>query len=405
MTPIEEIEEILQLNCIVPLRWSGHKLVATSRLQQPARAILASLNECDNVEIEVRHDGRVITLSAVADRCVEISITPPRGAHYCLAKDEDDLLGVFNLHCLPENFALLESGYKTWAEETSPQCPPIMQASSFIKRLELNGILEITGSRFTLMTYDQKIYLGFGIAPQVVQRTTTTVANGLRRLDEIFSDALHSTEKKRLIRNALISGLKSCDENNRLAHLLSHCDEMLENAQHNYELFVSNFSFNNDLDKLNEQKREFSVKLNGLLIGIQGKLLAIPVSTILATTQLKDASDPSHLTINATVMMSSLFFLLIIVWLIKSQMVAIKAIEYEILQKEKRFRQELPKLFNEVVSIFSSLKSDCSLNLKMARSLIVLSFVLTIITCYVFIDKTPEFLSLLKALFMIACGS
>ena len=180
---------------------------------------------------------------------------------------------------------------------------------------------------------------------------------------------------------------------------------MLENAQHNYELFVSNFSFNNDLDKLNEQKREFSVKLNGLLIGIQGKLLAIPVSTILATTQLKDASDPSHLTINTTVMVSSLFFLLIIVWLIKSQMIAIKAIEYEILQKEKRFRQELPKLFDEVVSIFSSLKSDCSLNLKMARSLIVLSFVLTIVTGYVFFQKTPELLRLLKTLFIIACGS
>lgn len=403
MTPIEEIEEILQLHCMCPLRWSGHRLVATSQLKAPERAILGRLNESENVEIEVRHNGRVITLGAITDKCVEISITPPRGAMYCLAKDEDDLLTVFNLHCLPENFALLDSGYKTWGDEKNAPTPKVLQASTLIKKLEASEILEVTGSRFTLMTYDQKLYLSFGIASQTVQRTATTVENGLRRLEEILSDALHSTEKKRLIRNALISGLKSCDEPNRLSHLLSHCDEMLENAQHNYELFISNFSFNNDLDKLNEQKREYSVKLNGLLIGIQGKLLAIPVSTILATTQLKDASDSSHLVINSTVMISSLFFLTIIVWLIKSQMIAIKAIEFEITQKEKRFRQELPKLFHEVVRIFASLKSDCDLNLKMARSLIILSFTLTIITGYVFLDKTPEIIDFFKKILIFSC--
>jgi hypothetical protein len=97
-------------------------------------------------------------------------------------------------------------------------------------------------------------------------------------------------------------------------------------------------------------------------------------------------------------MMSSLFFLTIIVWLIKSQMIAINAIRYEIVQKEKRFRQELPKLFTEVVTIFESLKSDCNLNLKMAWSLTLLSFVLTAVTSYVFVVKTPEAMLLLTLL-------
>ncbi|NIF26342.1 hypothetical protein F3J44_08065 [Pantoea sp. Tr-811] len=68
-------------------------------------------------------------------------------------------------------------------------------------------------------------------------------------------------------------------------------------------------------------------------------------------------------------------------------MIAIKAIRHEIFQKEKRFRQELPKLFAEVSTIFGSLKADCDLNLKMAWSLTVLSFVLTAITGYVFLVK------------------
>lgn len=398
ITPIDEIEDILRLNRMCPLQWSDHRLTATLSLQAPQRSILDRLNESDTVEVEVRLNGRLITLDAAAEQNVDIAITPPRGSQYCLAKDEDDLLAVFNLHCLPEHFALLESGYKTWDDELTNSPPAVIRASSFIKELERNAIFEVTGSRFTLMTYDQKIYLTYGVSAPIVRRTAGSVANGLKKLEEMLSDSLHGTEKKRFIRNALISSLKSCEESNRLAHLLSHCDEILENAQQNYELFISNFSFNNDLDKLNEQKREFSVKLNGLLIGIQGKLLAIPVSTILATTQLKDSTDDSHLTINCTVMMSSLFFLTIIVWLIKSQMIAINAIRYEIVQKEKRFRQELPKLFTEVATIFESLKSDCNLNLKMAWSLTLLSFVLTAVTGYVFVVKTPEAMLLLTLL-------
>lgn len=403
-TPIDEIEDILRLSRMYPLKWIDHRLTGTLRLQAPQRVILERLNESETVEIEVRQNGRLITLGSVLEQCVEIAISPPRGSQHCLARDEEDLLSVFSLHCLPEQFALLNSGYKTWSDEPAIMQPDVIRASSFIKQLERNAILEVTGSRFTLMTYDQKIYLTYGVSASTVWRTADIVANGLQKLEEMLSDTLHSNEKKRIIRNALISSLKSCEESNRLAHLLSHCDEMLESAQQNYELFISNFSFNNDLDKLNEQKREFSVKLNGLLIGIQGKLLAIPVSTILATTQLKNVTEDSHLIINCTVMVSALFFLTIITWLIKSQMIAIKAIKCEIVQKEKRFRQELPKLFAEVATIFESLKADCSLNLKMAWSLIVLSFVLTTITGYVFLVKTPEVTLVLTPLFEWAAG-
>ncbi|AGL86897.1 hypothetical protein PPRCHA0_5112 [Pseudomonas protegens CHA0] len=404
LTPIEGIEDILRLNRMCPMQWSGHRLTAKLRLQAAQRVILDRLNESDAVEIEVRLNGRLITLAAAAEQCVEIAIAPPRGSQHCLAKDEEDLLAVFNLHCLPEHFALIDSGYKSWSVKPEKNPASVIIASCFIKQLEHNSILEVTGTRFTLMTYDQKIYLTYGVNATTVLRTADVVARGLEKLEDMLSDTLHGAEKKRLIRNAMISSLKSCEESNRLSHLLSHCDEILENAQNNYELFISNFSFNNDLDKLNEQKREFSVKLNGLLIGIQGKLLAIPVSTILATTQLKEPTDNIHLTINCTVMASSLFFLTIIVWLIKSQVIAIKAIRYEIVQKEKRFRHELPKLFAEVATIFDSLKSDCNLNLKMAWSLTVLSFVLTAITGYVFLVKTPEVMLVLQPLLDWASG-
>lgn len=389
MSQTEDVDDSMALAKAFDLKWFGPELKGKVTVSKKYQEILNRLNESESVEIEVRRDGLITIFSniCIGDE-VDIALMPPRGSRCCLVKDEQDLLAIFNLHLLPENFALLDTGFKTW--EPVEQChqPALIAASRLVKKLENDSIFEVSGNRFALMTYDNKVYLTHSVSSEVVVRTAKVVEIGLARLEQFFSDVLHSNEKKRILRNALISSLKSCDESTRLSHLLAHCDEIFENAQQNYELFISNFSFQNDLDKLNEQKRDFSVKLNGLLIGIQGKLLAIPVSTILATTQLKDTGDENYITINCAVMASSVIFLVIIFWLIRSQMVAINAIKHEIVQKERRFRVEIPRLFNEVRVAFGSLRTDCNLNLKMAWSLVVLSVVLTLITLHVFLLKT-----------------
>ena len=389
MSQTEDVDDSMALAKAFDLKWFGPELKGKVTVSKKYQEILNRLNESESVEIEVRRDGLITIFSniCIGDE-VDVALMPPRGSRCCLAKDQQDLLAIFNLHLLPESFALMDTGFKTW--ESVEQChqPALIAASRLVKKLENDSIFEVSGNRFALMTYDNKVYLTHSISSEVVVRTAKVVEIGLARLEQFFSDVLHLNEKKRILRNALISSLKSCDESTRLSHLLAHCDEIFENAQQNYELFISNFSFQNDLDKLNEQKRDFSVKLNGLLIGIQGKLLAIPVSTILATTQLKDTGDENYITINCAVMASSVIFLVIIFWLIRSQMVAINAIKHEIVQKERRFRVEIPRLFNEVQVAFGSLRTDCNLNLKMAWSLVVLSVVLTIITLHVFLLKT-----------------
>lgn len=400
MTPIDEVEELLSLSRNCDLHWSGHTLRTSFPVQTLQLDILHRLNDSDTIEIETRQDGKVTALAAIAvGQDIEVSIDPPRGRSLCLAKDQNDLLTIFRLHCLPDNYALMDSGFRTWASSAEIAVPSIIAASALVKKLESDAIIETTGNRFALLTYDQKIYITHNVCAETVERSAQVVNRGLKRLEEMLADTLHAAEKKRIIRNALIASLKSCDEANRLAHLLSHCEEIFENAQHNYELFISNFSFNNDLDKLHEQKRDFSVKLNSLLIGIQGKLLAIPVSTILATTQLKDPGDTNSITINSAVFASSLIFFVIIIWLIRSQIIAINSIKSEVQQKEKRFRVELPKLFKEVELIFSSLRADCNLNLNMAKSLIALSTALTMLTIYVFWIKTPALAVWLSSVF------
>jgi hypothetical protein len=390
MSVSQEICLIFDLLKLCPLAWEGHSLVGELLLDDRSRSLLNSLVEADGSEVELRVQGDVVSLFEVRNGLkVKIRVDPPRGSTYCMAKDEDDLLSISSLRTLPENFALTESRFLSWEPPSvAAKMPAVLITANFIKGLEASEVLDFSNNRYAVTTHDSKIQIPIIASAATLARSVERITAALDKLNALFLDSLHASEKKRILRSALISTLKSCDETQRLTHFLLHCDELLENAQNNYDLFVSSFSFQNDLDKLNEQKREFSVKLNGLLIGIQGKLLAIPVSTILATTQLKDASDPDYFLVNLSVMASSFIFLVIIVWLIRSQMIAIQAIESEISHKASRFRLELPKLYPQVEKTFCSLDQDCRLNLKMAKVLIGISYILTFITWHVFLNKT-----------------
>lgn len=399
-----DLEAILELCGLAKLDWDCGKLQGQLTGSRRQLEIINQLNESDFTEIQLRIGARISAITDISPGLkFSVEISPPRGWQCALANDDGDLLSISSIHSLPEYFALTQTGYTSW-DTSIAECdrPAIIKASKLIKRLQTETIIEAFDGRFLLSNYDSKITIPYTLLTETIYTSSQAVKLAIESLDELFSDSLHSSEKKRILRNALLSSLKACSENQRLGHLLLHSAEIINNAQHNYELFISSFSFQNDLEKLHEQKRDFSVKLNGLLIGIQGKLLAIPVSTILATTQLKEEGEANHVIINSSVMASSLFFLAIIVWLIRSQMLAIKSIESEITQKEKRFKLELPRLFPEVKAIFDSLKSDCRLNLRMAWVLIILSFLLTFVTWHIFLAKTNEIFWIVDVVRMLA---
>ena len=388
----EDIENIFELLETASLEWTDGALIGEIKLNEKAIELLKKLNESENTSLEVRANGLIVpTPTLRAGTQAHISINPPRGWITSLARDEKDLLAISSIHSLPQSFALTTNKYISWRDDpAAPKKLTISLASQLIKRLLEIEVIDATGESFSISNHDTKIKAPFSADFDLIKSKAINIEEALNALNDITKDSLHLSEKKRILRNSLISALKGCEEEQRLNHFFKHCSEITRNAQHNYEIFISNFSFQDDLDKLHEAKRDFSIKLNSLLIGIQGKLLAIPISTILATTQFKDEKSPDHVLINTTVMGSSLLFLLIITWLIKSQIEAINSIKFEITSKEDRFKLSLPKLYKEVSNIFTSLKSSCMLNLRMARILILLSFGLTFITWHVFLLKTPE---------------
>lgn len=386
---------ILQIFYKYKFKWLNKQLVAEVVADQELIKILNSLDQSETVAVEVRING---ILNALSDLNVGVSasvrISPPRGSTAALVEDELDLISISNICDLPKNFAITSTKYLSWEALDQTKQPTVVVASGFLnKAIELE-LIEVVSGFVIISNHNTKIKAALLADINAVSARKGDVDRASILLNTLFEDTIHKPEKRRIVQNAFVSALKGSEEDQRLTHFLKHAEEIIKNAHNNYELFISKFSFDNDKDKLNEQKRDFSVKLNSLLIGIQGKLLAIPISTILAITQFKDESTADYVLINISVMFSSFLFLLIIYWLIRSQIETIQSIRQEIVEKERRFSIELPKLFREVEIVFKVLKSSCVLNIRMARVLTFLAIGMTIVTWYVFLLKTPEVFSI-----------
>lgn len=390
---LKDIDRIFELLDLAAFEWHPSCIVCEQAFSQKAVVLIKALIDSPHTEVSLKKKGQhVADLNSID--IFEVSIDLPKGAHCCLVRSPNDLLRFYNLHALPENYAFAKPLYKSW-DASGTEYPAVIErlifANKFVISLDQHHITERDGSgrNYVVRTHNGKTCIPFKSESGCLESVSMEIQEALKVLGELFSDSIHSSEKERIVRNSIAEAMRSCDLEMRLRHLLKHALEIMLVARNNYDLFVASFSFQNDQEKLYEQKREFNVKLNALLSGIQGKLLAIPVSTILATSQLKNVGEQNYILINASIIFSAAFFTLIIVWLILSQLVALTSIKSEIESKEKRFKVELPRIYNEVESIFTALKASCIFNIRVSKVILGLASILFFVTFYVYILKTP----------------
>lgn len=405
---LKDIDQIIELSSLVVFEWSSSRVVCESRLNERAIFIIDSLINSEHTEVELKASGQYVTDLNNVD-VFEVSIDLPKGQQCCLVQTPEDLLGFYYLHALPDNYAVAEPLYKSWSGHQLDQPSVIKRlagAQSFILALEKLGVVECDShSRsYVVHTHNGKTCIPFKSEISYISNVALDVSAAIEVLSEMFGDSLHSSEKERIFRNAIADAMRSCDLEMRLRHLLKHALEIMLVARNNYDLFVASFSFQNDQEKLYEQKREFNVKLSSLLSGIQGKLLAIPVSTILAISQFKDIGEQNYILINIAIIFSAAFFTFIITWLILNQLTALISIKSEIESKEKRFKVELPRIYTEVESIFSALKSSCTFNVRVAKVILGLASALFVVTFYVYVLKTPPFQDVISKYYQFLNG-
>ncbi|WP_341665389.1 hypothetical protein, partial [Vibrio sp.] len=117
--------------------------------------------------------------------------------------------------------------------------------------------------------------------------------DGITHIYKWIKDEAHKEQRVSIFKTALYDFLKSVQKDRRFEYLLTHFGEFSSQVIENYDLYVSEFSFDDVRLEYQEKKREYMLKINETFSSIQTKALGIPVSLAFVAIRLSTSKASS----------------------------------------------------------------------------------------------------------------
>lgn len=176
--------------------------------------------------------------------------------------------------------------------------------------------------------------------------------DGISVLLANFKDELHREHKVSILKEVLSSLLGNVPEAGRFAYLLKHFGEFSTRFTENYQLFVSEFSFDSVRVEYEEKKRDYIIKLNDVLASIQTKMLGIPVS--LAFLSLKAERVKANEIIGTghyALLAGVVIYCLMMFFMIVNQQHTLKHVKDEYTSLINRLKYKHPKQHDKIEKV------------------------------------------------------
>lgn len=172
-----------------------------------------------------------------------------------------------------------------------------------------------------------------------------------------FADDTHRQQKLIILASTvqtLIAGLPPVQ---RFASLLQRMEELLQQFDEGYRLFVADFSYDKILDQMETAKLEELGKIHKTFSDVQNQILGIPVATIIVATQLKPTTTvDTILWINTAVLLGVWIFCILATFVLHNQQHTLDALEVEIQRKKAKVEQDYSKIKDVVAGVFTALE-------------------------------------------------
>lgn len=87
----------------------------------------------------------------------------------------------------------------------------------------------------------------------------------------------------------------------------------------NFQLYMDNFSFEDFKNKIEEDRREYTIKINQVFSDIQNQLLTLPIATVLAASQMVGVSSAGDFIKNILIVIGIVIFCVFVLMQISNQ--------------------------------------------------------------------------------------
>jgi len=270
--------------------------------------------------------------------------------------DWEDLLAYKpNITAVPDNFLIISEKIVYPTEPTSNKTKHYKEICTLLNLLIsnadhtnnltkkiINDVVFLHKSRLEIpIAYNQKC-LGEGL-------------DGISIIVALFKDQSHIEQKSSILKETLYSLLINVSKKDRLQYLLNNFGDFSKRLNENYQLFVSEFSFDDVRKEYEEKKRDYLTKLNDVFSSAQTKMLGVPIALALASLKLSAIVDNITFWTNFFLALSITIYSVMMFMLITNQKHTLKALKNEYESQMARLKHQYADQYEQVKEILTDL--------------------------------------------------
>ncbi|NOI78414.1 hypothetical protein F0224_22370 [Vibrio coralliilyticus] len=260
-----------------------------------------------------------------------------------------------NLTNVPSSFWIVDTDslYPSSSEDEKTQ--------AYLHLVQLLEILQentdhtnyLTGEIVSELIYLHKSRLN--IPYTLDESVLTKPFDGISVVESLFNNEEHKEQKKSILKEVLYSFLHTVPADDRLKYLVSNFGDFSTRLNENYQLFVSEFSFDDVRKEYEENKRDYLVKLNEIYSSVIVKMLGIPVALALIAIKISAVVDSTTFWTNLFLLFSVIIYASMMIMLVFNQKHTLEAICSEYTSHMARLKHQYPKEFEKIVAIKTEL--------------------------------------------------
>ncbi len=209
--------------------------------------------------------------------------------------------------------------------------------------------------------------------------------DGLSIVKEIFTDEQHQEQKKSIAKEVLVSLLVNIPDNKKFKYLLQNFNVFSVRFNENYQLYVSEFSFDEVRSEFEERKREYFVKINDVFTSVQGKLLGVPIS--IAAASVKVTTITGNQSFAYFIGFAILTYAILLWLIIKNQKHTLSALKSEYESLMGRLKRQFPDQYSEIEGLQVELQKRYNYQRYCLKIFSFMCIALVVLALYMFIGE------------------
>ncbi|MEP7706533.1 hypothetical protein [Paraglaciecola sp. 25GB23A] len=213
--------------------------------------------------------------------------------------------------------------------------------------------------------------------------------DGISIFNSLFSDPAHKDQKLSILKEVMFGFLININKTQRLDFLIQHFGEFSKRLNENYQLFVSEFSFDDVRREYEEKKRDYLVKINDVFAQVQTKMLGIPISLALISFKMGTIIDSQTFWANLTLLIAILAYTAMMSMLIEGQKATLTSLKDEYTSHMNRLKHQYPEQFEKIKKSIDDLDKREKSQRKNLNSFYFFGLGLLILTFSVFLFYLP----------------